>query len=137
MSSQRLLKRMALWQQAKNRTHTEDETDQILLDVEKLLSVQRGNVLIDEEMGLPDLRTVFHSQVAPDIESLGRQIQQQISQYEPRLEKVEIISEEEDRDHQDGLHWLMKAEHVNRAGDWFEAEIKVDVIGNITVRAKK
>ncbi len=137
MASERLLKRMANWQQDKKHTGNEDLTDQILADVERLLNIQRGNVLIDADMGMPDIRTVFHSHMSPDLDDLSSQILHQITQFEPRLAKVEVSNDESERQSQDGLLWNLKAEHINAPGDWFEADVKVDVSGSITVRAKK
>lgn len=125
MSQSRLLKRLASWQQAKQgNSNTVNVQDTILVDVECLLNSQQGNVLIDEEMGLNDLQSNFNSHTAPDLETLGRQITQQIARYEPRLINPHLILDE---DHKtlSSFSWRMTC----------KTDSNLDVIALINVNA--
>ncbi|NRA25526.1 MAG: GPW/gp25 family protein, partial [Oleispira sp.] len=86
MANERLLKRLGMWQQGKKTgPDSFDLVDSILFDLTKLLNSQRGNVLVDEEMGLSDLRSLFNGHGSPDLDALEQQLLFQITEFEPRI----------------------------------------------------
>lgn len=89
MIQARLLKRIALWNQ--NQSLSDDELiDSLLDDIADLLNSKQGNVLIDEAMGMVDIRALFHQQPTPDTEFIEQQLATQIRTYEARIEQFQL-----------------------------------------------
>ncbi len=134
MANERLLKRLALWQQGK-KTHPDsfELVDSIISDLTKLLNSQRGNVLIDEDMGLDDLRSLFNGHGSPDLDGLQGQLLFQITEFEPRLINP-VLSYNEESSGFGELHWRLVA---STASDVFAQElaanIKIDINGKVRI----
>lgn len=91
---ERLLKRVRRWntedQTSINDIDGNDLIESVKQDVESLLNTRRGTVLIDDEMGLPDLTHLSNGYSQPDVDSLQQNVVQQIKRYEPRLSSVVV-----------------------------------------------
>ncbi len=125
MSQSRLLKRFAYLQQGKQSlSESISIQESILLDIECLLNSQKGNILIDESMGMDDLQGHFNSHGAPDIEKLASQIIEQISNYEPRLNNVSLTLDEDNKD-LSSFNWHLTSKTNN----------ELDVIALININA--
>lgn len=99
MSQVRFLKRMSHLQKSNHSVMPSVSfEEQLLLDIEKLLNSQQGNVLIDDRMGLPDLQSQFQSHGTPDLEGLAGQIRFQITEFEPRLVDFSLLLDEDNND---------------------------------------
>jgi predicted component of type VI protein secretion system len=99
MSQVRFLKRVTLWQNSKQGSvPSVSFEEQLLVDIERLLNSRQGNVLIDKDMGLPDLQGQFQSHGIPDLEILTDQIRFQLTEFEPRLSKFSLFLDEENND---------------------------------------
>lgn len=134
MANERLLKRLALWQQGKKTSPDSFElVDSIIADLTKLLNSQRGNVLIEENMGLNDLRSLFNGHGSPDVEALREQLLFQITEFEPRLTGSSLSYNEE----ASGFGELVWRLNANTASDSYSQElaanIKIDINGKVLV----
>lgn len=132
MATERLLKRLALWQQGKKTAPDSfDLVDSIVNDLSKLLNSQRGNVLIDEDMGLIDLRSLFNGHGSPDIEALQQQILFQITEFEPRLTGTSLEYDEANSGFGE-LCWriIAQTKSENYSQD-FAAIMKIDINGKL------
>jgi type VI secretion system lysozyme-like protein len=134
MANERLLKRLALWQQGKKTSPDSFElVDSIVADLTKLLNSQRGNVLIEEDMGLNDLRSLFNGHGAPDLEALQAQLLFQIVEFEPRLKNPTLFYNEE----ASGFGELVWRLNALTASDTYAqdlaANIKIDINGKVLV----
>jgi len=132
MANERLLKRLALWQQGKKTSpDSYDLVDSIIEDLTKLLNSQRGNVLIDDEMGLHDLRSIFNGHGSPDIEDLQQQLLLQITKFEPRLTAASLHYEEEQSGFGE-LCWRLNArtKSENQPQDCVVL-VKIDINGKV------
>jgi type VI secretion system lysozyme-like protein len=136
MNQQRLLKRIATWQQGKQApAQTASLGESILLDIENVLNCQQGNVLIHEDMGLTNLQGYFHSHSAPDLEGLGMEIGAQISEFETRLKNVSVSLDEEN---QDFTHftWRLSATTADNSSLLnISAYIKINANGLVTIES--
>lgn len=136
MNQQRLLKRIATWQQGKLVTqHVSSLTDTILLDIQNVLNCQQGNVLIDEVMGLKNLQGHFHSHSAPDLEGLGAEISAQISEFETRLKNVSVTLDEENQDFTHFIWRLSATTADDNASSTIAAYIKINANGLVTIES--
>jgi len=136
MAHERLLKRLALWQQGqKPLMDSFDLVDSIIEDLGKLLNSQRGNVLIDQDMGLDDLRSAFSGHGAPDIDSLQQQLQFQIHEFEHRLTNAELIYNEEQSGFGE-LIWRLNARTKSETHSQdLIATIKIDINGKVRIQS--
>jgi len=91
---ERLLKRLRRWsteqQQAISDLIGTELAESVREDLELLLNTRRGTVLIDNEMGLPDLTRFVNGYSAPEVEELQHDILLQVKNFEPRLSGVDI-----------------------------------------------
>lgn len=134
MANERLLKRLALWQQGKKTlVDSFDLVDSIIVDLGKLLNSQRGNVLIDPDMGLNDLRSAFSGHGSPDIESLQQQMLFQINEFEPRLNSAELIYNEEQSGFGELIWRLNSTTKSETHSQDLAANIKIDINGKVLV----
>jgi type VI secretion system lysozyme-like protein len=136
MTQQRLLKRLTTWQQGKQTLNQAASLgDSILQDIENVLNVQQGNVLIHEDMGLTNLQGYFHSHSAPDLAGLGEEISAQISEFETRLKNVSVIFDDEN---QDFTHftWRLSATTADNSNTMsISAFIKINANGLVTIES--
>jgi type VI secretion system protein len=134
MANERLLKRFSLWQQGKKTSSDSFElVDSIIADLTKLLNSQRGNVLIDDEMGLDDLRSLFNGHGAPDLEALEAQLLFQISKYETRI-KAPTINYSEETSGFGELNWRLNGNTASDVNSQeLAANIKIDINGKVLV----
>lgn len=136
MIQQRLLKRIATWQQGAQPAHRAGSfTHDLLKDVENILNCQQGNVLINELMGLKNLQGHFHSHNAPDLDGLGKEISAQIVEFESRLKNVSVS---QDLDNQDFTHftWRLSATTEDNYGSLaISAYIKINANGLATIES--
>ncbi len=91
---ERLLKRLRRWsieeQVDINEIAPAELADSVSADLELLLNTRRGTVLIDPEMGLPDLTRFINGYSQPDIDDLRHDIQQLVRRFEPRLASIDV-----------------------------------------------
>jgi type VI secretion system lysozyme-like protein len=134
MANERLLKRLGMWQQGKKTSPDSfDLVDSIILDLTKLLNSQRGNVLIDEEMGLSDLRSLFNGHGSPDLDALEQQLLFQITEFEPRIVSPSLTYSEENSGFGE-LIWRLNANTLSEAfSQDIAANIKIDINGKVLV----
>jgi type VI secretion system lysozyme-like protein len=136
MANERLLKRLGMWQQGKKPSPDAfDLIDSIILDLTKLLNSQRGNVLIDENMGLSDLRSLFNGHGSPDLESLEQQLLFQITEFEPRVIAPSLIYNEENSGFGE-LVWRLNGNTLSESfSQDIAANIKIDINGKVRISA--
>lgn len=136
MNQQRLLKRIATWQQGKQaKHHAGNLEDSILLDIENILNCQQGNVLIDSAMGLSNLQGYFHSHSSPDLEGLGKEISAQISEFETRLKNISVSVDEDNKDCTHFI-WRLDATTVdNYDALSITAHIKINANGLVSIES--
>lgn len=134
MANERLLKRLALWQQGtKTSPDSFQLVDSIIADLTKLLNSQRGNVLIEEDMGLNDLRSLFNGHGSPDLDALQAQLLFQISEFEPRLTSP-ILTYNEETSGFGELNWRLIADTVSdTSSQELAANITIDINGKVLV----
>ncbi len=134
MANERLLKRLALWQQGtKTSPDSFQLVDSIIADLTKLLNSQRGNVLIEEDMGLNDLRSLFNGHGSPDLEALQAQLLFQISEFEPRLTSPALTYNDETSGFGE-LNWRLIADTISDASSQeLAANITIDINGKVLV----
>lgn len=134
MANERLLKRLGMWQQNKKPSPDAfDLVDSIILDLTKLLNSQRGNVLIDEDMGLSDLRSLFNGHGSPDLDALEQQLLFQISEFEPRVTSPSLTYSEEISGFGE-LVWRLNATTLSESfSQDIAANIKIDINGKVLV----
>lgn len=101
MSQERLLKRIQRWSDG-SAMQTDIDLDvytrSLLEDMDDLLNVRKGSVMIDEELGLPDL-SKFMSYLSPsDIEQIAASLISVLNRYETRvkLSSVTHVKREDD-----------------------------------------
>lgn len=91
---ERLLKRIRRWnieqQSGISDIDGSELVESVKNDLELLLNTRRGTVLIDPEMGLPDLTHLTNGYSQPDVDDLQMDVMQQIKRYEPRLSSVDV-----------------------------------------------
>ena len=91
---ERLLKRLRRWnaeQQVEIHDLAPNElAESISADIELLLNTRRGTVLIDQQMGLPDLTRFINGYSQPDVDDLQRDIHDLVRDFEPRLATVDV-----------------------------------------------
>ncbi|MAS24014.1 MAG: type VI secretion system baseplate subunit TssE [Oceanospirillaceae bacterium] len=133
MSGKRLLQRVAEWQTGKKSAEDSfDLPDSIARDIELLLNSQRGNVLIDENMGLPDLRSFFQSHSAVDTEYLTQEISQQIKSYEKRVDITNLTFDDKKNDPTQ-LSWQLNASVAGGMNQEVNAKIHIGMDGRVRV----
>lgn len=134
MANERLLKRLALWQQGtKTSPDSFQLVDSIIADLTKLLNSQRGNVLIEEDMGLNDLRSLFNGHGSPDLEALQAQLLFQISEFEPRLTSPALTYNDETSGFGE-LNWRLIADTISdTSSQELSANITIDINGKVLV----
>jgi predicted component of type VI protein secretion system len=134
MASERLLKRMGMWQQGqKPNPDAFDLIDSIIIDLSKLFNSQRGNVLIDEDMGLNDLRSLFNGHGSPDLDSLEKQLFFQITEFESRIISPVLTYNEENSGFGE-LVWRLNANTLSESNRQdLAANIKIDINGKVHV----
>jgi type VI secretion system lysozyme-like protein len=134
MANERLLKRLGMWQQGKKTgPDSFDLVDSILFDLTKLLNSQRGNVLVDEEMGLSDLRSLFNGHGSPDLDALEQQLLFQITEFEPRIVSPSLTYSEEGSGFGE-LIWRLNANTLSESfSQDIAANIKIDINGKVLV----
>ena len=91
---ERLLKRLRRWsaeqQVSLNELSANELAESVREDLELLLNTRRGTVLIDPQMGLPDLTRFINGYSQPDVDDLLHDISHQVKQFEPRLSAVDV-----------------------------------------------
>jgi len=134
MANERLLKRLGMWQQGKKPSPDAfDIIDSIFIDLTKLLNSQRGNVLIDEDMGLSDLRSLFNGHGSPDLESLEQQMLFQITEFEPRVVGPSLTYSEESSGFGE-LVWRLSGNTLSESySQDLAANIKIDINGKVRI----
>jgi|MDSY01.2.fsa_nt_gb type VI secretion system lysozyme-like protein len=134
MANERLLKRLALWQQGtKTSPDSFQLVDSIIADLTKLLNSQRGNVLIEEDMGLNDLRSLFNGHGSPDLDALQAQLLFQISEFEPRLTSP-ILTYNDETSGFGELNWRLIADTISdTSSQELAANITIDINGKVLV----
>jgi predicted component of type VI protein secretion system len=134
MANERLLKRLGMWQQGKKPSPDEfDLVDSIIVDLTKLLNSQRGNVLIDENMGLGDLRSLFNGHGSPDLDALEQQLLFQITEFEPRVVSP-ILTYSEESSGFGELVWRLNANTFSESfSQDLAANIKIDINGKVRI----
>lgn len=136
MNQQRLLKRIATWQQGKAAANqVSNLNDAILLDVQNILNCQQGNVLINDGMGLKNLQGHFHSHSAPDLVGLGAEISAQISEFEPRLKNVSVALDDENQDFTNFVWRLSASTTGDISSSTISAYIKINANGLVTIES--
>jgi type VI secretion system lysozyme-like protein len=91
---ERLLKRIRRWsteeQSGLQELDGPELVESVRVDLELLLNTRRGTVLIDNELGLPDLTHLTNGYSLPEVDDLSHELSQQIKHYEPRLSGVSV-----------------------------------------------
>jgi predicted component of type VI protein secretion system len=134
MASERLLKRLGMWQQGKKPNPDDfNLIDSIIIDLSKLLNSQRGNVLINAEMGLSDLRSLFNGHGSPDLDSLEQQLLFQITEFESRIVNPALMYSEENSGFGE-LVWRLNAHTLSESNRQdLAANIKIDINGKVHI----
>jgi type VI secretion system protein len=92
MREARLLERIRLRERNPHRREDEDTgrvIDSVLDHLTRILNTRRGNVPIAEDYGIPDY-TEFLQNFPESLRDFETEIEQTITQYEPRLETVRV-----------------------------------------------
>lgn len=136
MNQQRLLKRIASWQQGKQSSESaENIADSILLDIQNVLNCRQGNVLLNQDMGLKNLQGHFHSHNAPDLQGLGNEMSAQISEFETRLKNVSVSMDEDNQDFSNFVWRLSATTADNYDSLNISAFIKINANGLVTIES--
>ncbi len=136
MNQQRLLKRIASWQQGKQSSESaENIADSILLDIQNVLNCRQGNVLLNQDMGLKNLQGHFHSHNAPDLQGLGNEMSAQISEFETRLKNVSVSMDEDNQDFSNFVWRLSATTADNNDSLSISAFIKINANGLVTIES--
>jgi len=136
MNQQRLLKRIASWQQGKQSSESaENIADSILLDIQNVLNCRQGNVLLNQDMGLKNLQGHFHSHNAPDLQGLGNEMSAQISEFETRLKNVSVSMDEDNQDFSNFVWRLNATTADNNDSLSISAFIKINANGLVTIES--
>ena len=98
---ERLLKRIRRWnndeQLALKAIDSQDYSESVRFDIEQLLNTRKGTVLINDEMGLPELTHLFNGFSLAEVDKLRVDISKQVKLFEPRLSnsRIEFSGDEE------------------------------------------
>ncbi len=91
---ERLLKRIRRWSTEEpdgiSDIDGSDLLESVQNDLELLFNTRRGTVLINPQMGIPDLTHLTNGFSQPDVDDLQLELSQQIKNFEPRLSAVEL-----------------------------------------------
>ncbi len=93
MAGIRFLERLRTIQRNPRWRGVEDPVEvlqSVVSHVSKLLNTRQGSTLINEDFGIPDFTSVGISFNRDDIPDMERRIVAFISQYEPRLNDIEV-----------------------------------------------
>lgn len=90
--SERLLKRLRQWNDDESvqmhQLDSQDYVESVRLDIEQLLNTRQGTVLINNDLGLPELTHLFNGFSLPEVDNLQLIITKQIQLFEPRLSTI-------------------------------------------------
>lgn len=100
-----------------------------------LLNTRQGSALIANDYGMPDYSDIFGDFTSERVRDLGRQIQQVIKRYEPRLEDVVVVSDMETVVGAQ-LHFRIQARLLDNTGRLVSLRLRssLDPEGKVSVR---
>lgn len=93
MREERLLERIARWENSGNRTNVTDVdlmVSSILRHLRGILNTSKGSVPIDTEYGIPDLTNLARSFTSTSASKIEQDLTRAIERYEPRLKIVSV-----------------------------------------------
>ncbi len=138
MAQLRLLKRMQDWQLQDGESRAVDDLElvqSIQHDIENLLNTIQGTALIDERLGLSDVKKLFvsHGSLAQDV--ITEEIRHNIDTFEPRVRRFNL---EKDSDETTGsIRWRLHGEiPVRDRVIPFQSDITLTADGRISVTAR-
>lgn len=138
MAQLRFLKRLQQWQQYDGSVPTQDDQsliDSILADVENLLNTIQGTALINERLGLSDVKKLFvsHGSLAQDV--VTEEIRYNISRFEARISSFVLEKDSVVRTAQ--LGWVLHGEiPVRERSLAFQANLVLTADGRISLKAR-
>ncbi|MCH8530631.1 MAG: GPW/gp25 family protein [Saccharospirillum sp.] len=138
MGQLRFLKRLQQWQQYEGSLPAQDDQsliDSVLADVENLLNTIQGTALINERLGLSDVKKLFvsHGSLAQDV--VTEEIRYNISQFEARIKRFTLEKDSAARTGQ--LGWVLHGEiPVRERSLAFQANLVLTADGRISLKAR-
>lgn len=138
MAQPRLLKRLQSWQYHQGVTVSVDDVslvDSILADVQNLLNTIQGTALIDQRLGLSDVKKLFvsHGNLAHDV--IHEEIRHNIAEYEPRIKRFTL--EPDDKTPVGALKWQLNGQiPVRDRVVVFSADVVLTADGQISITAR-
>lgn len=138
MSQIRLLKRLQDWQQYQGQSPPVDDSSlvaSILMDVQNLLNTIQGTALINETLGLSDVKKLFvsHGNLAHNV--VQDEIRGNITRFEPRIGQFALDPDE--KSPTGALRWQLTGEIPARDRTIaFLADITLTADGQITVTSR-
>lgn len=94
MSRERLLKRIRQWdrglQDPVTRGDLAEFKQSVLNDIAKLYNTQRGTVLVNDALGLPDFTHLLSQFGSEEIMLMSQHFQEVTAQFEPRLKGTQV-----------------------------------------------
>lgn len=92
MAEERLMKRLRRWSTGTGSGTPDVGTfvESVLADVARLYNTRQGSVPISAKYGLPDISNMLANLTPPDMEQIREAIEATTSEFEPRLQDVEV-----------------------------------------------
>lgn len=92
MAEERLMKRLRRWSTGTGSGTPDVGTfvESVLADVARLYNTRQGSVPISDRYGLPDISNMLANLTPPDMEQIREAIEATTSEFEPRLQDVEV-----------------------------------------------
>jgi type VI secretion system lysozyme-like protein len=92
MAEERLMKRLHRWSMGTGSSTPDVGTyvESVLADVTRLYNTRQGSVPISDSYGLPDISNMLASLTPPDLEQIRDAIERTTSEFEPRMQDVEV-----------------------------------------------
>lgn len=92
MAEERLMKRLRRWSTGTGGGVPDvgSYVESVLADINKLYNTRQGSVPISEDYGLPDISNMLANLTPPDLEQIRDAIERTTTEFEPRLQDVEV-----------------------------------------------
>lgn len=103
MSNERLLKKIRRWsgsaREQTNTIDTEEYKRSVLSDITLLYNTQKGTVLMDEHLGVPDFTTMMNRFGAQEVTQIEKAFREVTDKYEPRIRNTAVRFTPRNDDH--------------------------------------
>ncbi len=93
MREERLLERIAHWEDGYDRTGVSDTellVTSVIEHLRRILNTRQGSALIDEHYGVPEFTNLVGTFEAGEVTDVAADMEEVIARYEPRLSSVTV-----------------------------------------------